>query len=44
MYLYSETYGNLSSDVIISSQISKGLIQLPENGTARINFYVRYII
>ena len=42
VYVYSETYGNTSSDLIISSQISKGFIQLPENGTARIGFYVRY--
>ena len=42
VHAYSETYGNTSSDLIISSQISKGFIQLPENGTARIGFYVRY--
>ena len=42
MYVYSEIYGNTLSDLIISSQISKDFIKLPENGTARISFYVRF--
>ena len=39
VYLCSKVYGN-TSNVIISSQISKGFIQLPENSTVQINFYV----
>ena len=36
---YSEQYSTLQSGIIISSQISKEFIQLPENGRVQLKFH-----